>query len=105
MGSAAGVAGSDAGAGAAGAGTAVLGVFAFAFAEEFAALRCLMKVTSFQRSESGKDCQEGMPLLTSPLVMYQKTSPSGADCALPEASEGILPEPSPLGPWQAAQRD
>src|SRR3954447_10351705 len=103
MGSAAGVVGSDAGASAAGAGTAVLGVFAFA--EEFVALRCLTKVTSFQRSDSGKDCQEGMPLLTSPLVMYQKTSPSGADCAFPAASEGMLPEPSPLGPWQAAQRD
>src|SRR5260221_14257119 len=63
------------------------------------------KLMTCQRSFSGSDSHAGMPLFTSPLVMYQKSSPSLAPCALPLTRLGILPEPSPVGPWHAAQRD
>src|SRR4029077_18457784 len=61
-------------------------------------------VTIFHRSPCGKPCHEGIPLSMSPLVTYHKTSPSAADCVRPLASEGIFPVPSPVSPWQIAQR-
>jgi len=44
-----------------------------------------------------------MPLLTDPVVMNQKTSPSGADCVGPFLNGGTFPLPIPLFPWQEPQ--
>jgi len=44
-----------------------------------------------------------MPLLTDPVVMNQKTSPSDADWVGPFDNAGTLPAPRPLTPWQEPQ--
>ena len=51
---------------------------------------------------SGRLDQDGMPLSMSPLVMYQKSSPSLADCVERSVKPGTLPVPSAFDPWQAA---
>ena len=63
----------------------------------------LRKETICQRCCSGRLDQAGMPLLTSPLVMYQKSSPSVAPWIAPLVMGGTLPVPAPVTPWQAAQ--
>jgi len=52
----------------------------------------------------GSVAQEGMPLFTSLLVMYQNSSPSLADWAFPVAKAGMFPDPSASSPWHLAQR-
>lgn len=51
-----------------------------------------------QRIDSGSVANDGMPLLTSPLVMYQNSSPSLVCRIVAERSAGTLPPPSPLAP-------
>src|ERR1700690_173979 len=62
-----------------------------------------MYVTICQPSGAGSFAQEGIARDTSPLVMYQKISPSVADCAAPFARLGMLPMPWPWSPWHLAQ--
>ncbi len=75
---------------------------AFGFAGA-AFLRVFTKETSCQRCSSESMPQAGMPLAGEPVVMNQKTSPSGTVCVGPWASGGMLPVPCPLAPWHDAQ--
>ena len=51
----------------------------------------------------GEVAQDGIPLLTDPVVINQKTSPSGADCVAPWDRAGMFPVPRPLIPWHEPQ--
>jgi hypothetical protein len=46
-----------------------------------------------QRFSSDKLTHAGMPLLTDPVVMNQKSFPSGADCVGFVETAGMLPVP------------
>jgi hypothetical protein len=60
-------------------------------------------VTICHRCRSDRLAQAGIPLLTDPVVINQKTCPSDADCVGPSDSGGMLAVPRPLIPWQEPQ--
>ena len=76
---------------------------ASAVAEVFEPFSDFRYVTICHRFCSERLAQAGMPLLTDPVVMNQKTSPSDADCVGPWDNAGTLPVPRPLTPWQEPQ--
>src|SRR5271165_6260186 len=62
-------------------------------------------VTICHRFCSERLAQAGIPLLTAPVVMNQKSSPSDADWVGPFDNAGTLPVPRPFAPWQELQLD
>src|SRR3974390_1529810 len=62
------------------------------------------KLTICQRCCSGRLAHDGMPFSTLPVVMNQNTSPGVAVLVGPSTSDGTLPVPWAVCPWQEAQR-